>query len=53
MPFEYLDALIQRYRPDEVIVVAAIHDHAKRKRSYAIAADAIRSLDDAVREAAE
>ncbi|GGE08612.1 hypothetical protein GCM10011390_29620 [Aureimonas endophytica] len=39
-----LQALVDRHRPDEVIVVGAIHDHQKRLRSYTIAAEALRSL---------
>ncbi|WP_152046999.1 LLM class flavin-dependent oxidoreductase [Aureimonas psammosilenae] len=47
-----LGALVDRHRPDEVIVVGAIHDHAKRLRSYEIAAEALRSLT-VSRQAAE
>ncbi len=48
-----LAAFVDRHRPDEVIVAGAIHDHAKRLASYAIAAEALRSLGGAFREAAE
>ncbi|KAB0681228.1 LLM class flavin-dependent oxidoreductase [Aureimonas leprariae] len=47
-----LAGLVARYRPDEVIVASAIHDHAKRLRSLEITADAFRSLG-SMREAAE
>ena len=49
-----LGALVARYRPDEVIVASAIHDHAKRVSSLEIAAEAFRSLEGgSLREAAE
>ena len=35
---------VARHRPDEVMIVANIHDHEKRKRSYEIAAEALRAL---------
>ena len=44
--------LVETHRPDEVILTGQIHDHAARKRSFAIAADAMRGLKD-IREAAE
>ena len=47
-----LSRLIETYRPDEVMLTGQIHDHAARKRSFAIAADAMRSLT-GLREAAE
>ncbi|SKA20867.1 LLM class flavin-dependent oxidoreductase [Consotaella salsifontis] len=37
-------ALIERTRPDEVIVTGQIHDHAARLRSFEIAADIFGSL---------
>lgn len=40
-----LGALIARHGPDEVILTGQIHDHAARKRSFAIAAEAMRGLD--------
>ncbi|MDB6453454.1 LLM class flavin-dependent oxidoreductase [Falsirhodobacter sp. 20TX0035] len=39
-----LGILVDRYRPDEVMVTGMIHDHVARKRSFAIAADALRDL---------
>lgn len=36
-----LAALIARHQPDEVILTGQIHDHAKRKRSFEIAAGAM------------
>ena len=36
--------LIARHRPDELILAGAMHDHAARKRSFAIAAEALRGL---------
>ena len=47
-----LSQLIETHRPDEVMLTGQIHDHDARKRSFAIAADAMRSLTD-MREAAE
>ncbi|MNP80423.1 hypothetical protein D3C76_1785280 [compost metagenome] len=37
-----LDALIARYRPDELILVGNIYDQAARHRSFALAADILR-----------
>ncbi|HET6396543.1 MAG TPA: LLM class flavin-dependent oxidoreductase [Pseudoxanthomonas sp.] len=34
-----LEALVRRHRPDELIVVANLHDHAARRESYRIAAE--------------
>ncbi|MCW4115435.1 LLM class flavin-dependent oxidoreductase [Aurantimonas sp. MSK8Z-1] len=45
--------LVDRYRPDEVIVTGQIHDHAARMRSFAIAADAFTSLAEPRASAAE
>ena len=39
-----LAGFIERYRPDEVILTGQIHDHAARKRSFEIAAQAMRAL---------
>ncbi len=47
-----LSKLIETHRPDEVILTGQIHDHAARKRSFAIAADAMRDLT-GMRQAAE
>ncbi|MDQ0317244.1 LLM class flavin-dependent oxidoreductase [Amorphus orientalis] len=46
-----LAELIGTYRPDEVILAGQIHDHDKRKRSFEIAAEAMREIGRA--EAAE
>ncbi len=40
-----LARLIARYRPDEVILTGNIHDHAARKRSFAIAAEAMAGIE--------
>ena len=40
-----LQNLIEEVEPDELIVAAAIHDHAARLRSYEILADTRRALD--------
>ena len=37
-----LDRLVAEIEPDELIVAAAIHDHAARRRSYELLADATR-----------
>jgi luciferase family oxidoreductase group 1 len=37
-----LAEFIDRHRPDELIIVANIHDHAARKHSYTLAAEALR-----------
>lgn len=47
-----LGALVDRYRPDEMILTGQIHDHAARLRSFAIAAEAMRGIG-GMREAAE
>ncbi|KPQ08314.1 MAG: putative oxidoreductase protein [Rhodobacteraceae bacterium HLUCCA12] len=39
-----LAAMIRRYQPDELMITAAIHDHEARKRSFAIAAEVLKSL---------
>ncbi|WP_062230414.1 LLM class flavin-dependent oxidoreductase [Aureimonas sp. N4] len=39
-----LATLIERYKPDELILTGQIHDHRARVRSFAIAAEAMLSL---------
>ncbi|MCA8890943.1 MAG: LLM class flavin-dependent oxidoreductase [Hyphomonas sp.] len=39
-----LSALIERHRPDEVILTGQIHDHAARRRSFEIAAEAMQAI---------
>jgi luciferase family oxidoreductase group 1 len=39
-----LAALIARYQPDEIMLTGMIHDHAARKRSFTIAAEALRNI---------
>jgi alkanesulfonate monooxygenase SsuD/methylene tetrahydromethanopterin reductase-like flavin-dependent oxidoreductase (luciferase family) len=39
-----LSALIDRYKPDELIVTGMIHDHAARVRSFQLAADILKDL---------
>lgn len=39
-----LSAFIDAYKPDEVILTGQIHDHAKRLRSFEIAADVMASI---------
>ncbi|WP_018699570.1 LLM class flavin-dependent oxidoreductase [Amorphus coralli] len=39
-----LGALVGRLAPDEVILAGQIHDHAKRRRSFEIASEAMRAL---------
>jgi luciferase family oxidoreductase group 1 len=39
-----LSALIDRHRPDEVILTGQIHDHAARLRSFEIAAKAMKAI---------
>lgn len=39
-----LAALIDRYRPDEVILTGQIHEHAARLHSFEIAAMAMRKI---------
>ncbi|EPX76229.1 LLM class flavin-dependent oxidoreductase [Salipiger mucosus] len=41
---EQLGAIIDRYRPDELILSGAAHDNTARMRSYEIAASALRGL---------
>ena len=39
-----LGTLLERYRPDEVILTGQIHDHAARLRSFGIAAEAMTDI---------
>ena len=39
--------LVHRYQPNEVILTGQIHDHAARKRSFAIAAEAMKAIGSA------
>lgn len=39
-----LGTLIERHEPDEVILTGQIHDHAARKRSFEIAAQALEAM---------
>jgi luciferase family oxidoreductase group 1 len=39
-----LRAILDRYQPDELIVTGMIHDHAARKHSFQIAAQALKEL---------
>jgi luciferase family oxidoreductase group 1 len=39
-----LRSLIERYRPDELILTGTIHDHQARLRSFGIAAQAMREM---------
>lgn len=43
---EEMAALLRRYRPDEVIISAPIHDHTARLRSLEITAEVMQSLGD-------
>lgn len=40
-----LTNLIERYRPDEIILTGMIHDHAARRRSFEIGAQAMQALN--------
>lgn len=42
---EQLRALMDRHRPDEVILTGHIHDHAARLRSFTIGADVMRRIN--------
>ena len=42
---DQLAALIERYRPDEVILASQVHDHAARLRSHEIAAEALSGIE--------
>ncbi len=48
-----LAGLIETHRPDEIILTGMIHDHGARKRSFAIAAEAMRALGERQAHAAE
>ena len=39
-----LAALVERYKPDEIMVTGMIHDHGARLRSFAIAAEALSDI---------
>ncbi|MBB3934017.1 LLM class flavin-dependent oxidoreductase [Aureimonas phyllosphaerae] len=39
-----LEQLVDRYRPDEVILTGQIHDHTSRVRSFALAAEAMQAI---------
>jgi hypothetical protein len=39
-----LSAIIDKYRPDELLVTGMIHDHAARVRSFEIAGDVLTQL---------
>ena len=39
-----LAAIVERYRPDELIVTGMVHDHAARLRSFQICAEALKDL---------
>ena len=39
-----LAALIERYKPDEIMVTGMIHDHAARLKSFAIASEALSDI---------
>jgi luciferase family oxidoreductase group 1 len=39
-----LAALVERYKPEELMVTGMIHDHAARLRSFAIAAEALSDI---------
>jgi luciferase family oxidoreductase group 1 len=39
-----LAALVAKYQPDELILTGQIHNHAARKRSFAIAAEALQDV---------
>lgn len=47
---DQLAALVETHRPDEIILTGQVHDHAKRLRSFEIAAEAASALT--VRQAA-
>ena len=39
-----LAGLIERHKPDELIVTGMIHDHAARLKSFAIAAEVLKGF---------
>ena len=50
---QQLAGLIDRFKPDEIILAGMIHDHEARKRSYRIAAEALAEIAGPAAEAAE
>ncbi len=48
-----LSDLIGRFQPDEVIITGQIHDHAKRLRSFEIAAEAMQAINHPDQRAAQ
>ena len=50
---QQLAGLIDRFKPDEIILAGMIHDHEARKRSYGIAAEALAEIAGPAAEAAE
>jgi luciferase family oxidoreductase group 1 len=46
-----LAALVERYKPEELLVTGMIHDHAARLRSFAIAAEALSDIEHASKAA--
>ncbi len=46
-----LAALVERYKPEEIMVTGMIHDHAARLRSFAIAAEALSDIAQASKAA--
>lgn len=40
-----LSEMIEKYKPDELILTGQIHDHGARKRSFEIAADVMKSIN--------
>ena len=46
-----LDALVERYQPDELMVTGMIHDHAARLRSFAMTADVLTDIAEASKAA--
>lgn len=46
-----LVALVERYKPEELMVTGMIHDHAARLRSFSIAAEALSDIAQASRAA--
>ena len=39
-----LGDLVERYRPDELILTGQIHDHTRRRRSFEIAAETLKNM---------
>jgi luciferase family oxidoreductase group 1 len=46
-----LAALVERYKPEEIMVTGMIHDHGARLRSFAIAAEALSDIAQASKAA--